>query len=260
MHPEIFGLIKSFGLMLALSFGLGLFLSVRRGRPRGLATDDVFDLVFSVLVASIVGVRFFWVVTHLDDFAAGGAFDPWYRAFFIWDGGLTLYGGILLSIVAVWWQARRRGIPFLDVADTFSPGVALGIGITRIGCFLAGCCYGLPSDIGCAVRFPHGSPVWREFGDVTVHPSQLYGSLGGFLVFVLLLLLERLPGPRGATFGRFLVLYGISRFLVDLTRHYEADQLMAFGWSNNQWISVALVAAGAVLLSVVHRRGAGETP
>jgi phosphatidylglycerol:prolipoprotein diacylglycerol transferase len=255
VYPEIFGLIKSFGLMLAVSFGLGLALSVRRGRPRGVAADDVMDLVFGVLVASLVGVRLFYVVTHTGEFAAGGAFDPWYHAFFIWDGGLTLYGGILLSIVTVWWQTRRRGIPFLVVADIFSPGVALGIGITRIGCFLAGCCFGLPSDACCAVRFPVGSPAWRQFGDVAVHPSQLYGSLGGFAVCGLLLLLERAPSPRGATFGRFLVLYGISRFLVDLSRYYEAEQVMALGWSNNQWLSAALVVAGAALLATVHRRG-----
>ncbi|MCP4572498.1 MAG: prolipoprotein diacylglyceryl transferase [bacterium] len=254
LYPEIFGLIKSYGLMLALSFGLGLALSLRRGRRHQVQPDDITDLVFTVLVASLVGVRAFYVATHGAEFSAGGAFDPWYRALFIWDGGLTLYGGILLSIVAVWWQARRRGIPFLVMADIFSPGVILGIGITRIGCFLAGCCYGLPSDIGCAVHFPVGSPSWRQFGDVAVHPSQLYGSFGGFAIFGLLLLLERLPSPRGATFGRFLALYGVSRFLVDLSRWYEPDQVMALGWSNNQWISAGLVAAGIVILALAHGR------
>ena len=253
MYPEILGLIKSFGLMLALSFGLGLALSLRRGRAHGVRPDDIMDLVFGVLVASLVGVRLFYVATHAREFAAGGAFDPWFRALFIWDGGLTLYGGILLSIVTVWWQARRRGIPFLVMADIFSPGVALGIGLTRIGCFLAGCCFGMPSDIGCAMHFPAGSPAWRQFGDVAVHPSQLYGSLGGFAVFGLLLLLEHTPSPRGATFGRFLVLYGVSRFLVDLSRWYEPEQVMALGWSNNQWISTGLVLAGIAVLAVVMR-------
>jgi phosphatidylglycerol:prolipoprotein diacylglycerol transferase len=257
VYPEIFGLVKSFGLMLAVSFGLGLALSLRRGRRHGIRPDDIMDLVFGVLVASLVGVRLFYVLTHTGEFAAGGAFDPWYRAFFIWDGGLTLYGGILLSIAGVWWQARRRGIPFLVMADIFSPGVALGIGVTRIGCFLAGCCYGMPADVACAVHFPAGSPAWRQFGDVAVHPSQLYASLGGFLVFGLLLLLERLPSPRGATFGRFLALYGLSRFLVDLSRWYEPEQVLALGWSNNQWISAGLVVAGLVVLAVT-RRGPGK--
>ena len=242
MHPELFGFVKSFGLLLALSFVLGMVLSVHRARPYGIPAETVLDLIFGVLVASLVGVRLFYVLTHL------GSFDPWYRAFFIWDGGLTLYGGILLSILTVWWQTRRRGVPFLVIADIFAPGVMLGIGITRIGCFLAGCCYGQPCSTGLGVHFPDGSPAWSQFGPVAVHPSQLYGSAAGFAVFGLLLLLERWRSARGATFGRFLVLYGVARFLEDMTRYYEPGQLMALGWSNNQWISVAMVAAGLAVL------------
>ncbi len=252
MHPELFGIFKSFGLMLAVSFLVGMLLSVRRARPRGIATDDVLDLVFAVLVSSIIGVRLFYVLTHL------GTFSPWYRAFFIWDGGLTLYGGIVMAIGAVWWQARRRGVAFLDIADVFAPGVMLGIGLTRIGCFMAGCCYGEPCSCGFGVEFPIGSPAWRQFGPVAVHPSQLYASAAGFAVFGLLLLLERWRPARGATFGRFLLLYGLARFLEDFSRYYEPEQLMALGWSNNQWISVGLMAAGlAVLVRVCPGRAKG---
>lgn len=253
MYPEIFGVIKSYGLLLAVSFVLGMLLSVRRGRRYNLAAEPITDLVFAVLISSLVGVRLFFVLTHLGDF------HPWYRAFFIWDGGLTLYGGILGAILAVGYVTRRKGIPFLVIADIFSPGVALGIGITRIGCFLAGCCYGMPTGCSCAVNFPHGSPAWKQFGDVAVHPSQLYGSLGGFLVFGLLLLLERFSRYRGATFGRFLMLYGLSRFLIDFTRYYEPSQVLMFGWSNNQWISLGFMACGLVVLVLGARGRLGGT-
>lgn len=252
MHPELFGVVKSFGLMLAISFGLGMWLSVRRGRARGVAAETVLDLVFAVLVSSLVGVRLFYVLTHF------GEFDPWYRAFFIWDGGLTLYGGIVLATASVWWFARRRRVPFLVIADVFAPGVMLGIGITRIGCFLAGCCFGEPCSAAVAVQFPPGSPAWAQFGPVAVHPSQLYSSLGGFAVFGLLLALERWRPARGATFGRFLVFYGLVRFAVDFTRYYEPDQVLALGWSNNQWISLGMTAVGLVLLARVCRGRAGE--
>jgi len=253
MHPELFGIVKSFGLMLALSFGLGMWLSVRRARPRGIPAETVLDLVFAVLVSSLVGVRLFYVLTHL------GEFRPWYRAFFIWDGGLTLYGGIVLAIAAVWWLARRRGVPFLKIADVFAPGVMLGIGVTRIGCFLAGCCHGHPCELPIAVRFPPGSPAWSLFGPVAVHPSQLYSSAGGFAVFALLLLLERWRPARGATFGRFLLLYGLLRFAVDFSRYYAPEQVLALGWSNNQWISIGMIVAGLAVLARVCRGGAGGT-
>ena len=185
MQPELLGFIKSYGLMLAISFALGMWLSVRRGKHYRLESEVILDLVFGVLVSSIIGVRLLFVVTHLPDF------HPWYRAFYIWDGGLTLYGGILLSMLTVWYMTRRRGIPFLVIADIFSPGVILGIGITRIGCFMAGCCFGNPTDCACGITFPGAAPASKMFGIVPVHPSQLYGSAGGFLVFGLLLLMEK---------------------------------------------------------------------
>lgn len=242
MYPEIFGVIKSYGLLLALSFVLGMFLSVKRGQRYNLSSDTIIDLVFAVLVSSIIGVRLFYVLTHL------GSFHPWYRVFFIWDGGLTLYGGIIGAMAAVWYLTRRKGIPFLVIADTFSPGVVLGIGITRIGCFLAGCCYGMPTDCACGVTFPEAAKVSLAFGHVPVHPSQLYASAGGFIVFGTLLLLEKLSHFRGATFGRFLVLYGAARFVIDFSRFYEPEQVFLFGWSNNQWISLVLMAIGSAVL------------
>jgi len=256
MYPEIFGVVKSYGLMLAISFGLGLWLSIRRGRKYDLSSETIMDLVFGVLVSSIIGVRLMFVLTHLGDF------NPWYRVFFIWDGGLTLYGGIGLATFTVWYMTRKRGIPFLVMADIFSPGVILGIGVTRIGCFLAGCCFGSPTDCACGVTFPAGSPPFEHFGGVPVYPTQLFSSAGGFLVFGLLLLLERFWNYRGATFGRFLFLYGISRFVVDFFRYYESGQVVALGWSNNQWISVCMMAVGLAIVIHFGRRasrpGKGE--
>lgn len=248
MYPEIFGVIKSYGLMLALSFVLGLMLSIRRGRPYNLSSETITDLIFTCLVSSIIGVRLFYVLSHLGDF------HPWYRAFFIWDGGLTLYGGILGSIFAVWYMTRRKGIPYLVIADIFSPGVILGIGITRIGCFLAGCCFGMPSNCSCAMTFPAAAPASKLFGQVPVHPAQLYGSLAGFIIFALLLLLERVSNYRGATFGRFLFLYGLARFVIDFSRYYEPGQVMYLGWSNNQWISLGFMIAGTIFM-VLGARG-----
>ncbi len=238
--------------MMAISFGVGLWLSIRRGRSENISAEVIMDLVFGVLVSSIVGVRLAFVLTHWGDF------QPWYRAFFIWDGGLTLYGGILLAMATVFVMTKRRGIPFLVIADNFSPGVILGIGLTRIGCFLAGCCYGQPTDLACGITFPAGAPASLHYGILAVHPSQLYSSAGGFAIFALLLGLERVWNYRGATFGRFLMLYGVSRFVVDFSRYYEPEQVMAFGWSNNQWLSIGLMLAGLAVMIYGARRAASE--
>jgi phosphatidylglycerol:prolipoprotein diacylglycerol transferase len=241
MHPQIFGIIKSYGLLLAISFGVGMWLAVRRGRPRRIPAETILDLIFAILVSSILGVRLFYVATHASEFV------PWWRALFIWDGGLTLYGGILAAMAAVWWMCRRRKLRFLDAADIISPVLALGIGLTRIGCYLAGCCFGKPTTCALGVHFPADSPATRAWGASAVHPTQLYASAAGFAIFGLLLWAERLPGGRGATFGRFLMLYGGARIAEDYFRTYEPGQVLA-GLSNNQWLSLALMAVGLVVL------------
>ncbi len=249
MHPELLGPIKSFGFMLAVSFAVGIWLAARRGRARGVRPETIYDLSFVILLTSIVGVRGLYVVTHLDRFR-----DDWLQIFAFPEGGLTLYGGLILALLAGWIFCRRRGLGFLQAADIMIPSVALGIGITRIGCFLAGCCHGEPCDLPWAMRFPDGAPSVLQFGPVAVHPSQLYSSLGGFLVFGLLLLWERRSQRPGETLGRFLLLYGVVRFVIDFTRYYEESQRLLLGWTNNQWLSVAMAALGIVLLLTATRR------
>lgn len=251
MHPVLIGPLKTYGLTLAISFMVGIWLAVRRARRLDIKAEAIYDLSFLILVSSLVGVRLTYVITHLSEFSG-----QWHRVFLINEGGLTLYGGIIGALVAGWVYCRRRGFNFLAVADNMLPSVALGIGITRIGCFMAGCCYGKPCELPWAVHFPHDAPAVRHFGPVAVHPSQLYASAGGFLIFGLLLLWERYSHRPGETMGRFLLLYGLHRFLVDFTRYYEPSQTMALGWSNNQWLSVILMALGLGLMIWVSRRRA----
>jgi phosphatidylglycerol:prolipoprotein diacylglycerol transferase len=249
MHKVLLGPIKSFGFMLAMSFAVGIWVAVRRARARGVAPETIYDLSFVILISSLIGVRGFYVLTHLDQFAG-----RWTKVFAFNEGGLTLLGGIGLALFAGWIFCRRRGLPYLEAADLMIPSVALGIGLTRIGCFLAGCCYGLPCDLPWAVHFPADAPSVDTLGQVGLHPSQLYSSLGGFAIFGLLLLWERRSARPGETLGRFLLLYGIQRFLVDFSRYYEESQRLALGWTNNQWIAVGMVVLGVILLLLVRRR------
>jgi len=246
VHPVLLGPVKTWGLLLAVSFGLGIWLSVRRGSSRGLDRDTVLDAAFTVMVSSLIGVRLFFVLTHLD------SFDPWWEMFLLWRGGLTLYGGILGAIAAVVWFCRRRGIGFLRLADVLAPQVVLGIGITRLGCFFNGCCYGAPTDGPLGVVFPAACEAGRLHPGEALHPAQIYSSLGGFLIWGLLLLWERRDRRVGGTFGRFLILYGLSRTVVDLFRDYEPSAVHALGLTTSQLISAALILAG---LAVLARRG-----
>ncbi len=249
MHPQLFGLVKSYGLLLALSFLVGIWLSVRRGRARGFDRDTVLDMCFAVLISSLIGVRLFYVLTHLGDF------HPWYRVFFIWEGGLTLYGGILTATAVVLWNCRRRRLPFLRLADALAPQVALGIGLTRIGCFLNGCCFGRATDSALGVVFPPTCEAGAVSHGAPLHPTQLYASAAGFLVWGLLVLGDRRPFRDGVVFARFLLLYGVARALEDLLRVYEPGAVVAGGLTLSQVISGVLAAAGLALLVRVQGSG-----
>jgi len=253
MHPVLLGPIKSFGFLLAVSFVVGIWLAARRGRRERIPPETIYDLSFLILLASVLGVRLFYVITHLDEFSG-----RWLKIFAFPEGGLTLYGGLVMSVIASWIFCRRRGLSFLRIADLMLPSVALGIGITRIGCFLAGCCYGLPCSLPWAVHFPEFAPAVRQFGPVGVHPSQIYSSLVGFSIFALLLLWERRSRRPGETTGRFLLLYGCGRFGLDFTRYYEPTQRWLLEWSNNQWLSLAMVALGIAMLVWAARRPAAD--
>jgi len=216
--------LRSFGVMLALAFLLGTWIALKDARRRGLDESSVLNLVLVILVASIVGARGMYVVTHLAEFAGRPL-----AALAIWEGGLTLYGGLVLGTLAGFAFMARVGLPLGTTADALTPGVALGAGIARIGCFLNGCCYGLPSSLPWAVRFPAGSPPDLQFPGQALHPSQLYNSLAGLVLFgVVLWLRPRVKSP-GRLWWTFVVLFLLVRIPIDATRYYEPS---AYVWTS----------------------------
>jgi len=250
--------LHPYGLLLAAAFLAALFLSGPRIRRRaGVGQAVVLDLFQIILLSSIVGARIFFVAFHWDLYRAAPL-----HALAIWEGGMTLYGGLLLPIPAVWIMLRRRRISFLDVADCVAPSLALGIAIGRIGCFLRGCCYGLPTDSPLGLRFPEGGEASLQgrrillergvaYADLpaspALHPTQLYSSFGGLLIFLLVLWIERRVRYRGAMFGAFLLLYGAHRMIMDLFRYYDPASSGAWGLTVSQWVSVGFLAAGLLV-------------
>ncbi|MCP4545900.1 MAG: prolipoprotein diacylglyceryl transferase [bacterium] len=259
MHPDLFSIgpltLHAYGTALAISFLLGLLFARYRARTRGIEERDVFDLFQLIIISAIVGSRILFVVFHLDAYEG-----RWLHMFSLWEGGLTLYGGILLCFLTSWLFMSKRKISFLGMADVMTPSIGLGIMITRIGCFLNGCCYGLPTHSHLGVCFPPHSEANRtalsllarnnEFLEAgacaTIHPAQLYSSLGGLIILAVLLLLERKGRPVGFTFANFLFVYGLHRFSVDQFRYYE-EVMRVLGLSVNQWLSIGFIISSILL-------------
>ena len=227
MFPEIFHIgpfhLRSFGVMLALAFLVATWIALGEVRRKGLDESKLLNLVLAILVSSIVGARGMYVLTHLADYRANPAL-----AFALWEGGLTLYGGLALGTIGGFAYMKRAGLPLGLTADLVTAAVALGVGIARIGCFLNGCCFGLPGHEAWCIKFPAGSPPDAIFPGQALQPSQLYNAFAAFGLFALMLALRGRFKAPGQLWWTFLALFMLVRIPIDATRYYEPS---AYVWT-----------------------------
>ena len=254
MHPTIVQIgpfpLHAYGVLLAVSFFLGILLASRRAPARGIASEVVFDASLVIVFAAIFGARLLYVLFHRDEM------HRFLDVFALWTGGLAMYGGVLAAFAASAIYLRRRRIPFLVMADVVAPSLGLGLALTRIGCFLNGCCFGHPTTGPLGVHFPAESYVGRLFEKAAVHPTQLYSSLTGWVILLVLLAFDRKPRPTGQLFGLYLIFDGVGRFILDFYRYYEANSYLLGRLTVNQLICIGFFIAGIGLL--VRSRGAAH--
>ena len=256
MHPELvkwgFLHIRSYGLMLAIAFLVGTWLALVEARRRGLDEDRVVTVILATLVASILGARALYVLEHVSEFRR-----EWGSVLALWQGGLTLYGGLVLGTVVGLASARRFGLPAWTVADALTPSLALGTMFGRVGCFLNGCCYGRPTNLPWGVTFPPDSFAGLEFGNARVHPSQLYFALAGFVLFVFTWSTRKRFRVPGTLFWTFMILFALIRIPLDFTRAYKPGALALTVWgvdvTQSQVTSVAIALFGALMILRLRR-------
>ncbi len=250
--------------MLAISFIAGIYLAMRRAKHFGIDYQHVLDLSVYIILSAVVGSRVLYVAFHLEEYSS--ILDM----FALWEGGATLYGGLSLAILSSYLFAKKRRLGFLVLADIVSPSLALGIMLTRIGCFMSGCCFGKATSLPWGVVFPPecaagiysrqlaGTPSGTP---VPLHPVQLYASLYGLITLLVLLALQRRIRKTGGLFGAFLILYGVFRFAVDFLRVYEENMRVLWGLTLNQLLSAGLLMIGVFLLSrKISEKSLPDTP
>ena len=257
MFPKLFELgpvsVSSYGLLLAAAYLLGLQLALRRARAAGLDPNRVMDLGIWVVLSALAGAKLLLILIDLPHFIA----NPGDIFSMIRSAGV-FYGGLIAAVGVGLWYMRRHGLPMWTTADLFAPGIALGHVIGRLGCFLAGCCFGRPTDLPWAVTFT--SPLAAEIVGtplhVPLHPTQLYESLAELVILVGLLVFEKRGRAfPGRTFWGYMVLYAITRFVIEGFRGDERG--VVFGlWSTSQFISLALLPLSIAMLVYLSRRPA----
>jgi phosphatidylglycerol---prolipoprotein diacylglyceryl transferase len=264
MYPVLFKLgrlqVHAYGLLLAVSFLVGILWAMRRGEKRGIPGDSVMDAGLYVVISAIIGSRLFYVVTHIDEFR-GRWFDtvnPFQSSGEIGIAGLSMLGGVVMAIATIMIFCRIKRLSILRFFDSAAPSLALGLALTRIGCFLNGCCFGKPGNLPWCVVFPDSSPAGVFLPDQHLHPTQLYSSLFDFLILGALLLADRKKRPAGMLSALFFILYGAFRFLIDFVRYYESTvqfHVLGFAFTFNQLIAMLMMVAGVAMFWVLRRKG-----
>lgn len=215
MYPILikFGsvVVYSYGFLIAVGFFFGILLAMRTARRQGENPDRIMDLSFYILVAAIVGSRLFYVATTWDSFAENPL-----DIFKIWQGGLVFYGGFLGAVGAAVVYIKLNRLPIWKTADIMAPALALGQTFGRMGCFMAGCCYGRHSDLPWAVTFTSQNclaPV-----NTPLHPTQLYSAFSNLAIFIILFAFSRRSTVPGRVFWTYVLLYGLTRSMIEALR------------------------------------------
>ena len=265
-----FGL-HAYGFLVGLGFAVAIIRLWRVGRRMGMDGGRLLDLAFWCLVAGVLGSRLAFVILNARAFAdaclmgagmsAGTRFAGCWAALRFWEGGLVFYGGVIASGAVMLWFCRRERWSFWTLADLAAPALALGHFFGRLGCFLAGCCFGAACHAPWGIAFPSGSVAFDELQadgalapgaghTAPLHPTQLYEAGGELLIFAVLLWLQARwsrPDPRtgepAVRPGALLLLYAASyaalRFVVEIFRGDVARGFVA------EWHAPALARCWA---------------
>jgi phosphatidylglycerol:prolipoprotein diacylglycerol transferase len=242
-------------VLLAASYLLGLRLAMSRAKRWGLDANRVLDLGIYIIIAALVGAKLLLLVVDRDQFLK----NPMELLSLARSGGV-FYGGLILAVGVAFWYIARHRMPFWTTCDVFAPGIALGHVTGRLGCLAAGCCFGRPTDLPWGITFKNplaaslvGTPL-----NIRLHPTQLYEAGAELLILVLLLTTEKRGRPfAGRTFWAYMLLYAISRYIIEFYRGDPRGSL--FGMSTSQLISLVLVPLSLAMLVWLARTNP-ETP
>lgn len=248
--------ISPHGIFTAVGFLIGSWFFLRDTRRRGIDDEVIISALTRAAVGAIVGARLVYVLNHLDRY--GSPLD-WVK---IWEGGISLLGGLTGGVLVGWRIARRRRLDFVALMDLAAPWLALGIAVGRIGDIVIADHLGPPTSMPFGFRCPEGTVVGQTVGSPcppgeVVHLTAAYDLLASLAIFAVMCALRpRLRARRGHAALLVAVLYGVSRFSLDFAR---ADD-RRLGLTGSQWTALVVVITGVALLVWRSRQGPPPRP
>ncbi|MEZ4321557.1 MAG: prolipoprotein diacylglyceryl transferase [Myxococcota bacterium] len=262
MHPILFDVngfeIHSYGFMGALGFLFTAFTALQRGKALNVKPERMADLMFFTALLALAGARLVFILQN------PGVFSTWGEWVNLRTGGLVFYGAILVGVPVGSLLIWRYGMPFFATWDIFGAAFPVAHGLSRIGCFLAGCCYGAHTTGPTAVIFTDPRSVAPL--NTPVHPTQLYEAFFLFALGIGVNLLYYRKAFDGQVMLVYLLCYALGRSIIesfrgDESRGYFLPDLLGELLTYSQGFSIVMAAIAVVVFGVVARRvSATRTP
>ena len=251
MFPDLITLgpitLHTYGLFVAIGFFVGILVTIRLGKTEGFSAQQVMDMSFIILLSAIIGSRVMYVLINASYYTR----QP-LDMLKIWQGGLVFSGGIIGVVLTMIWYIKRHDLPLGKVADLWAPAIAIGQCIGRIGCFMAGCCYGKPTDLKWSVTFTHTHALCPL--NIPLHPVQLYSSISGLIIFGVVMLLYSKRKFEGQIFLWFLILHSTARLALERFRGDDRGLLLNSNMSMTQFVAILILISAAGILLVVKAK------
>ena len=249
MHNELITIgnitIYGYGLMIAIGIFVAYLMAEYRAKKFELDSEPVFLILICAVVFGFLGAKLLYYITIFDQILKTPSL--------LWTGladGFVVYGGIITGILAVAVYCRIKKLPFLRYMDLVIPSVALAQGFGRIGCFLAGCCYGKATDSAFSITFTHSHYAPNN---IALFPSQLVSSAFDFLHFFVLCALARKNKTPGKIGAFYLIFYSIGRFIIEFFRG-DLERGNVGSLSTSQFISIFVAIAGILMLLFLSKK------
>ena len=236
---ELLGInIYGYGTMIAIGIIAALILLNYRVKKRGYDEDSVFNMALLAIVLGVVGGKLLYIIT---EFKSIINYPAQLKDF---GSGFVVYGSIIGGVTGVYIYCRKKKWKLLNILDLVIPSLPLAQGFGRIGCFLAGCCYGKATTSFLGVKFKEGSlgPI-----DTCVYPTQIFSSIFDFALALFLLWYDRKERKAGRVFSLYLILYSIGRFVIEFIRDDPRGNIGFF--STSQFISLFIALLGVLVFN-----------
>jgi phosphatidylglycerol:prolipoprotein diacylglycerol transferase len=263
MHPILLKIgplvIHTYGFMMALGVALGLWLIYAQAKKQGMEAPKILDAAFYILIVSILGAKLILFVSNISFYTSSPR-----ELFSLARSGGVFQGGLAFGVVFALWYFRKHRMPTWKIADIAAAGLALGHGFGRIGCFMAGCCYGSTcQNVPWAVTFT--DPYAKSLTGVPLgearHPVQLYEAALNFLNFLVLFVLLRKKRFEGQVFSLYIMNYSVIRFFTEYFRgDHPSKSYMIQGssplasLSYPQAFCIVGLAAGFIFFLIMKKR------